>query len=816
MLVTALATLPISPDTVIVDGYNSPGDGGGGTFFYDSGLTSFDDGIHFQSSIAPGGWSRIHSGAINIRWFGAYGDGSADNATVIMSALAYGTTILLPMGPEGGEYAVSTMEFPTEMMVRFEAGARILILSGETVRWASAIDASSDQWIFDCIDNPTNYTIDGLPRTDIPLVFYWKYFPTPIPPPPPPIPNPAIPEELSKPLTSKISVKWFGATGAGFTDNLINDPTNYASNTIQNGSYVNDTKAIRFALTAIGMALETNPAESFAFSGPNTLYFPKGCYAIDEPLYVSGGTFLEGDGATPNGGTTVFNINPSNYLLVLQSRGIGGTGGGGSAHILRNMVLTTRPTSVINSASSVIIFEDNRFNLDSRFYNLRFSNSPVGGATILVDDKNARYNIPDGEGTNAGLAVSLHIYDSMIDVIEGDFIRIGDEGAAIIRMYNCQFFDVYDCVIRNPAKVIVIPEMPRSIFEFRNCNFEGCGVVNINTPVPFVYSNDPNAEYYFSNCLFTTQDIETRFSGGRMKIDKAFTVSITNCSFYYRNSNKPHNLSYFLHIEGRVDNFIVSNNQIYKENEHAYAIMQFYSGFECYNFFVSNNVFKADHGVCIYNDDPSWHIDNGLMSNNLFGEISGGGNAIVGYFNPGLVLSNNSFKSPQDFRPIAQTNYGMKGTTAYHHNGPPATGNYYRGDRVVNVNPTGVAEPNSWVCITDGYPGVWIEDVIVSNLTKVKAFGKIRDVIGGSVQLDDAYNISQFVRISAGLYELTFASWQGNSPIVTVTALSDPWINTSLGFFIVTVNPPGGSPIYIRCSDVNGNPIDNSLCFIVQ
>jgi len=57
--------------TIIVLGYHETNDGGGGIFVYNNKLTDINDG-----GLVFNGWERTHSnGAINVRWFGARGNG---------------------------------------------------------------------------------------------------------------------------------------------------------------------------------------------------------------------------------------------------------------------------------------------------------------------------------------------------------------------------------------------------------------------------------------------------------------------------------------------------------------------------------------------------------------------------------------------------------------------------------------------------------------------------------------------------------------------------------------------------------------------
>ena len=78
-------------DVVIVSGYRSVGDGGGGIFRWAAGKSvSEDDAIVFKSEkVEDGRWIRIldeHS-PVNVRWFGVWGDGEHDDHARIQKAI---------------------------------------------------------------------------------------------------------------------------------------------------------------------------------------------------------------------------------------------------------------------------------------------------------------------------------------------------------------------------------------------------------------------------------------------------------------------------------------------------------------------------------------------------------------------------------------------------------------------------------------------------------------------------------------------------------------------------------------------------------
>ncbi|HWV66809.1 hypothetical protein, partial [Chitinophaga sp.] len=78
-------------DLVYLLGYTSRGDGGGGTFYWDStsGLTDNGGTIFEVSPSNPGRWIRnIDGNIINVLWFGASGNPAHDSTTALQKAVA--------------------------------------------------------------------------------------------------------------------------------------------------------------------------------------------------------------------------------------------------------------------------------------------------------------------------------------------------------------------------------------------------------------------------------------------------------------------------------------------------------------------------------------------------------------------------------------------------------------------------------------------------------------------------------------------------------------------------------------------------------
>lgn len=97
----AITTGPFS--VVVVDGYYTIGDGGGGTFVYDPNDTTTADNSGTIIVDAKGRryYRLTESAEYNVRWFGAYGNGNNDDTIAIQATLnAAGSdnTVIVPPG----------------------------------------------------------------------------------------------------------------------------------------------------------------------------------------------------------------------------------------------------------------------------------------------------------------------------------------------------------------------------------------------------------------------------------------------------------------------------------------------------------------------------------------------------------------------------------------------------------------------------------------------------------------------------------------------------------------------------------------------
>jgi hypothetical protein len=94
---------------VLVQGYYTPGDGGGDIFYWDAANTSDEDyGIIIKPTTSTSGrWHRMFSGNVNVRWFGAKADGS-DDAGAFQSAINYATANLTGIILDNGTFTLAS------------------------------------------------------------------------------------------------------------------------------------------------------------------------------------------------------------------------------------------------------------------------------------------------------------------------------------------------------------------------------------------------------------------------------------------------------------------------------------------------------------------------------------------------------------------------------------------------------------------------------------------------------------------------------------------------------------------------------------
>lgn len=125
-----------STPVAIVGGYGVPGDGGGGVFYWSASSITDDGGTKIVPAPTDGGaagvgasgpgWVRIHSGSLNVQWFGATGNGQTDDTNAIQAAIA-------AVPPSGGEVHLPAGTYKIHSTIALASHTRVRGVFGSIV-----------------------------------------------------------------------------------------------------------------------------------------------------------------------------------------------------------------------------------------------------------------------------------------------------------------------------------------------------------------------------------------------------------------------------------------------------------------------------------------------------------------------------------------------------------------------------------------------------------------------------------------------------------------------------------------------------------
>lgn len=122
-------------------GYYSKGDGGGGYYWFDSSdTTSADNGGTIIVATDGGRWKRVENKILNVKQFGAKGDGATNDRAFFANADALGYDIFVPPG----NYVIAT-SITLVNRITFAKGAMLSIPTGVTVTFSNGINAGINQ-----------------------------------------------------------------------------------------------------------------------------------------------------------------------------------------------------------------------------------------------------------------------------------------------------------------------------------------------------------------------------------------------------------------------------------------------------------------------------------------------------------------------------------------------------------------------------------------------------------------------------------------------------------------------------------------------
>ncbi len=128
-------------------------DGRAGHFKWSSANHAADVTADTQSGIyvapnsdltgASGAWVRQYDGAVNVKWFGAAGDGIVDDTVAIQAAVDYGVKVFLP----NGDYVVSrSIYVKNSTYITGESRSNTVIKP--TINWPEVIDGKNNRGVF--------------------------------------------------------------------------------------------------------------------------------------------------------------------------------------------------------------------------------------------------------------------------------------------------------------------------------------------------------------------------------------------------------------------------------------------------------------------------------------------------------------------------------------------------------------------------------------------------------------------------------------------------------------------------------------------
>ena len=155
-------------NTVEVLGYYTKGDGGGGTFYWDSTSTETDNGgtVIQATGVTTGRWKRVYSGDINIKWFGAKDDETNDITALANNILNTYDNLYIPHGDfrvDGSIIVPSnkTVKLDGKLYKRSANTANDLPIIHLNGNYVSLIGGGVDSWIVSENNSPNGVILWG-------------------------------------------------------------------------------------------------------------------------------------------------------------------------------------------------------------------------------------------------------------------------------------------------------------------------------------------------------------------------------------------------------------------------------------------------------------------------------------------------------------------------------------------------------------------------------------------------------------------------------------------------------------------------------
>lgn len=144
---------PSSAVTYLMRGFADIGDGGGGLFVWDSASSATDDGGTVISLDVGGSgrFKRIYDGFVNVKWFGATGDGTTDDTDAIDDAVAFvvaaaAKTLYFPKGTYKKTSKITIDNNVCLLGDGRKASTLLFTHTGEGIEAVSPINSSTGLW----------------------------------------------------------------------------------------------------------------------------------------------------------------------------------------------------------------------------------------------------------------------------------------------------------------------------------------------------------------------------------------------------------------------------------------------------------------------------------------------------------------------------------------------------------------------------------------------------------------------------------------------------------------------------------------------
>lgn len=130
--------------TRYVKGYWGIGDGGSGLFVFTNTALSTNLGTRFGVIGQGYSWERQHDGQINVKWFGAKGDGATDDAARVQAAVNYASANNFAVYMPASRYVmVAAITLPSNTIIYGEGlDSEIVSLNGFTVSGVTNVTIS--------------------------------------------------------------------------------------------------------------------------------------------------------------------------------------------------------------------------------------------------------------------------------------------------------------------------------------------------------------------------------------------------------------------------------------------------------------------------------------------------------------------------------------------------------------------------------------------------------------------------------------------------------------------------------------------------